>query len=93
MRRACDLILAGDVMTVAADLTPEAYADAMMLATGLTTVPVPQGYTIESHEVRGEDHVFRVRFRTSLRDFDASATWRRIDGAWKIVAIAVDGLG
>lgn len=93
MRRACDLILAGDYMTVVADLTPEAYADAMALAAGLTTVPVPQSYTIESEEMQGEDHAFRVRFKTSLRDFDATAAWRQIEDAWKIVSIKVEGLG
>jgi hypothetical protein len=93
MRRACDLILAGDFFAVAADLTPEAYNDAMLLATGLTGVPLPDSYTLASHSVSGADHVFRVTFHTSVRDFDATAAWREVDGAWKIASIKVDGLG
>ena len=93
MRRACDALLAGDYMLAMADLTPEALNDAMTLGAGLTTVPVPQSCAIESHEEGGGEHRFVVLFRTSLRDFRATATWRLVDGAWKIVAISVEGLG
>ena len=92
MRRACDALLAGDYMLAMADLTPEALNDSMTLGAGLTTVPTPQSYAIESHLEIGGEHRFVVLFKTSLRDFRASAAWRQVDGAWKIVAISVEGL-
>ena len=93
MRRACDAILAGDYILAMADLTPEALDDAMTLGAGLATVPVPESYAIESREESGGEHRFAVLFKTSLRDFRATATWRLVDGAWKVVAISVEGLG
>lgn len=93
MRRACDAVLAGDYMLAMADLTPEALQDAMTLGAGLTTVPVPQSYAIESEETVAGEERFVVLFKTSLRDFRARVTWRPVEGAWKIVAIAVEGLG
>lgn len=92
MRRACDAILAGDIYGAMADLTPEAVNEAMGLAAGITTVPMPQSYTIESHEELNGDHRYGVRFLTSGPELNAQATWRLIGGAWKIVSIGVIGL-
>jgi hypothetical protein len=93
MRRACDAILQGDIYTAMADLTPEAVNEAMSLAAGLTAVPMPQSYDIESHEEVDGEHRFGVRFKTSAQDFRASASWRAFDGAWKITSIKiVEGL-
>jgi hypothetical protein len=89
MRRACDAILQGDVYTAMADLTPEAVAEAMALAAGLVAVPTPLSYEIESHESAGGEHRFGVVFRTSAQDFRATATWREVDGAWKITSIRI----
>ncbi len=93
MRRACDALLRGDYMTAMADLTPEALNDAMALGVSFTTVPVPESYAVESQEEAGGDQRFVVLFKTSLRDFRATATWRLVEGAWKIAAVGVDGLG
>ena len=90
MRRTCEAILQGDILTAMNDLTPEAYADAMNLATGVTSVPAIESYLIESHESAGAEQIFRVSFKTSLRDLRARATWRQVEGAWKITGIAVD---
>jgi hypothetical protein len=92
MRSACDLILRGDIMGAMADLTPEAMNDAMGLAAGLTGLTLPESYMIESHQVNGDEHRFRVRFKAAERELSAWATWREIDGAWKITQISVDGI-
>ena len=82
----------GDIYTAMADLTPEAMGEAMALATGLTTVPTPQGYEIESHEEAAGAHSYRVLFKTSAQDFRASVTWRQVAGAWKIASLRVQDL-
>lgn len=92
MRRACDAILAGEYMAAMENLAPEALNDAMALASGLAAVPVPESYVIEAHEESGADHRFAVSFKTSLGEFRATATWRLVEGAWKVVAISVEGL-
>jgi hypothetical protein len=90
MRNACDLILRGDIMSAMADLTPEAMNDAMALAGGLSGLTLPESYEIESHEEDAGEHRFRVRFVTVQRNLTASATWRDVDGAWKITGITIE---
>ena len=80
----------GDIYTAMADLTPEAMGEAMALATGLTTVPTPQGYEIESHEEAGGEHRYKVLFKTSAQDFRAAVTWRQVGGAWKIASLRLE---
>ena len=92
MRRVCDAILVGDFYGAMADLTPEAANEAMMLGAGLAGAALPESYVIESHEEMDGAHRFGVRFVTSARDFRASATWKAIDGFWKITAIGVEDL-
>ena len=93
MRRACDALLQGDVYTAMADLTPEAVNEAMALAAGLTAVPAPESYELDSHEEDAGEHRYGVRFKTSAQDFRATASWRQVDGAWKIISIRIlDGL-
>jgi hypothetical protein len=92
MRRACDAIMAGDFFSAMADLTPEAANQAMELAAGLSTVPMPQSYEIVSYQEREGLHRFRVRFVTAEREFQTWANWRQVDGAWKIVALGVEDL-
>jgi hypothetical protein len=92
VRANCDAIMAKDVMRAAADLTPEAMAGLMAVAMTITQAPELQGYSIESHTESGVDHVFKIRFRTSLGDVVANATWREIAGTWKIAAVSVEGL-
>jgi hypothetical protein len=92
MRRACDAILQGDVMTAMADLSPEAFNEAMIMGGQISSVPTPESYSIESHEESNGVHRFQVRFKTSVRDVMAHATWRQIDGAWRITSISADGL-
>ena len=91
MRRVCDAILAGDFYGAMADLTLEAANQAMALGAGLAGELLPESYVIESHEEVDGEHRFGVRFVTPARDFRASATWKAIDGAWKITAIGVEG--
>ena len=92
MRRACDAILAGDVMTAMQDLSPEAMNEAMMMGANIAMLPTPQSYDIESRETAGDEQRFVVRFKTSAQDIVAKASWRDFGGAWKIVSISAEGL-
>jgi hypothetical protein len=90
MRRACDALLEGDIFTAMADLSNEALNEAMSMTAGITSFPTPSGYNIESHEEADVEHRFRVRFQTNQGDIAAHATWRQVDGAWKITSINVE---
>jgi hypothetical protein len=90
MRRACELIMAGDFFSAMADLTPEAMADAMNLGMGMTGLPLPEGYELEAPEQVGEDTRYHVTFKSGERRMRAFANWRQIDGAWKIAAIGIE---
>ena len=93
MRGTCDAILRGDMMGALQELTPEALNQAMTLAAEAMALPTPESYEVESHEEAADgEHHFRVRFKTSSQDIVASASWRQIDGVWKITAIAAAGL-
>ncbi len=93
MRAACEAILQGDMMTALQELTPEALNQAMTLAADTMMLPTPESYEMESHEESADgEHHFRVRFHTTSQDVVATASWRQIDGVWKITAIAAEGL-
>ena len=92
LRRACDAILQGDVMTAMQDLSPEALNDAMAMGANIMGLPIPVSYEVDSHEVVEGEERFVVRFKTSAQDIVVRSTWRQFDGAWKIVSIAVEGL-
>lgn len=90
----CQAIMSGDLMRVMGDFTPDALAALMTVGSGLNVnaLPALHGYEIESHEQEGADHNFVIKFRTSDGEVTAHATWRDIDGFWKIAAITLEGL-
>jgi hypothetical protein len=89
----CQAVLAGDLMRVMNDFTPEALG-AVMASGGASMAAMPSllGYRIESREPRGDDHLFRIRFTTSEGEVGVAATWRAVEGAWKIAALDIEGL-
>jgi hypothetical protein len=92
MRRACDCIMRGDIMSALQDLTPEAFNEALAMGGEITSLSTPQSYELVSREESDGEHRFAVRFKTTERDVVAKATWRLIDGAWKITSISAEGL-
>ena len=90
MRRACDLIMAGDFFNALADLTPEAMAEAMNLGMGMTGLPLPESYELSTPQQVGEDTRYDVTFKSGVREMRAFASWRQIDGAWKITSIGIE---
>ena len=92
MRVTCEAILRGDLMAAMNDLTPDAFAQAMSLATTITALPTPESYVIEGQEEVDGEQRFRVRFKTSSQDIVAAAAWRQFDGVWKITSITAEGL-
>jgi hypothetical protein len=93
VERNCQAIMSGDVMLAMADFTPDALAGLMTAGAGFTgAMPMLHGYSIESHEARGEDHLFTIKFSTSTGDVTANSTWAEVDGSWRITSIILDGL-
>jgi len=85
----CQALLIGDLMRVMNDLTPEAMAQVMSGGGNMGAMPALRSFDIQSHDVQGDDHVFKIKFERD-QDFTAIATWRDIGGAWKIAALAVE---
>ena len=52
-------------------------------------MPALTSFDIESHDQNGDDHVFKVKF-SGDQDFMAIATWRDVDGQWKIADLAME---
>lgn len=91
----CQAVLAGDMMRVMGDLTPEALGKLMsnMSAGGGAGMgPPPTGFEILSHDQQGEDHVFKVKF-SGEQEATATATWRDVGGQWKIADLAMETAG
>ena len=88
----CEAIMAGDLMRAANDFTPEALANVMAIGAAMTAMPSFLGYSIESHNVFGEDHLIDIAFRTTEGEFRARATWRDVDGYWRIAGIDLAGV-
>jgi len=93
MRRACDSIMRGDIMTALADLTPEAFQEAMVMGANIVSLPTPESYDFDSREELPDGtQRFVVRFKTSAQDIIARASWKQLDGFWKITSISAEGL-
>jgi hypothetical protein len=92
VKQNCQAVLAGDLMRIMSDLTPEALGQVMASAGGgggMGAMPALTGFDIVSHETEGDDHHFKVNF-SGDQNFTANATWREVDGAWKIAALSME---
>jgi len=85
----CQALLAGDLMRVMNDLTPEALGQVMSGGGNMGAMPALTGFDIQSHDQQGEDHVFKIKF-SGDQEFTALATWRDVGGQWKIAALAME---
>lgn len=72
-----------DIQGVAKYLTPEAVDSLRASFPGLP--PRVQGYEIVSHEPRGADHVFEVRYSARDQSFVVRSRWRELDEGWMII--------
>ncbi len=90
VKQNCQAVLAGDLMKIMGDLTPEALGNLMANAGGgMGTMPTLTAFNIENHDQDGDDHVFTVKF-SGDQDFTAVATWRDVGGAWKIADLKME---
>lgn len=87
----CQAVLTGDLMRIMNDLTPEALGKLMAAGGGggMASMPALKTFDIESHDVQGEDHLFKIKF-SGDQDFTALATWRDVGGQWKIADLAME---
>ena len=58
----CQALLIGDLMRVMNDLTPEAMAQVMSGGGNMGAMPALRSFDIQSHDVEGDDHVFKIKF-------------------------------
>lgn len=90
VKQNCQAVLIGDLMRIMADLTPEALGALMANAGGgMGAMPALTSFDIQSHDVSGDDHVFKIQFKGD-QDFTATATWKDVGGAWKITNLAME---
>ena len=90
VKQNCQAVLIGDLMRIMADLTPEALGALMANAGGgMGAMPALTSFDVQSHDVAGDDHVFKIQFKGD-QDFLAVATWKDVDGAWKITNLAME---
>jgi hypothetical protein len=89
VKQNCQALLIGDLMRVMNDLTPEAMSQLMSGGGNMGAMPALTGFDVQSHDVNGEDHLFKITFKGD-QDFTALATWRDVGGAWKIAALAME---
>jgi hypothetical protein len=91
VKQNCQAVLAGDLMRIMGDLTPEALGNLMANAGGggMAQMPTLTGFQIMNQEQNGDDHVFTVEF-SGDQTFTAIATWRDVGGAWKIADLKME---
>jgi hypothetical protein len=92
VKQNCQAVLAGDLMRIMQDLTPEALGALMANAGGgggMGAMPTLTGFDIASHDVDGENHKFKITF-TGDQNFTAHATWKDVSGAWKITELTME---
>lgn len=84
--RTCEAIVAGNLVQVMTDLTPEAVSKLMAAQTQMGGGPIPQvtGYELQSITRDGSDYIAQVTFQ-STQNVTLEARWREVNGAWKIV--------
>ena len=85
----CQAVLIGDLMRIMSDLTPEAMGKLMAGGGGMGAMPALTSFDVQSHDVAGGDHVFKIQFKGD-QDFLAVATWKDVGGAWKITNLAME---
>jgi hypothetical protein len=90
--QSCGALMSGDIMRLMTDFTPEALTSLMASASSITSVPALTGFDIQSHDTDGDQHIFRILFKTSEGDVTAHATYKDVDGFWKITNLTIDGL-
>src|SRR5690348_10024636 len=90
VKQNCQAVLNGDMMRIMQDLTPEALGALMANAgSNMGAMPALKSFDIQSHDVNGDDHVFKIAFAGD-QDFNAVATWKDVGGAWKITNLAME---
>lgn len=94
VERSAEAVKTGNLAQLMGDITPEALAQMMQLATsagGLSpaTMPNIEGYGISDIGPDGDGEVFDVTFRSSAGTATLRATWKLVMGQWKITAVGL----
>ena len=87
VKRNCQALLLGDLSRLMMDLTQEAMAQMMAAGAGPGAIPQISSFDIQSHEQQEEDHIFKIKFVGVAGETVVTATWRDIEGEWKIAAL------
>jgi hypothetical protein len=100
--RNAQALVAGNMMQLMMDITPEAMAGLMQMgaaagvnpgAFSLTSMPAITGYELgESAVLDGGAELIPATFHSALGSMTIVATWKEIAGAWKIAAVTVNNI-
>lgn len=104
--RNAQALMAGNMMQLMMDITPEAMAGLMQMgaaagaaagvnptAFSLTSMPTLTGYELgEPTVVPGGGELIPATFHSALGSITIVSTWKEIAGAWKIAAVTVNNI-
>lgn len=99
--RNAQALMAGNMMQLMMDITPEAMAGLMQMGTAagvnpgafsLASMPGITGFELgESTELEGAE-LIPTTFHSALGSITVVSTWKEIAGAWKIAAVTVNNI-
>jgi hypothetical protein len=94
--RTARAVMTGNLAQVMADLSPEAMAQLMQLASGAqglspTQLPSIEGFDIAEDPAEEGEVRYRVQFHSSAGSVTVATTWRPVLGQWKVVSIGLAG--
>lgn len=99
VERSAQAIVAGNIVQVMSDLTPEALAQVLQMAseqglnpgsvTALGGLPGISGYTVIDAGKDEDSETFLVTFEAPEGRATVESTWKQVLGQWKIAAFRV----
>lgn len=99
--RNAQALMAGNMMQLMMDITPEAMAALMQMgaaagvnpgAFSLTSMPAITSYELGESTVLDGAELIPATFHSALGSLTIVATWKEIMGAWKIAAVTVNNI-
>lgn len=94
-------LAAGNLAQILMDITPEALAQVMQMATqqgvnpaglSLTALPSVSSYEVAEAGKDADSETFHVTFTSDKGTATLSSTWKQVLGQWKIVSLGVVSL-
>lgn len=99
--RNAQALMAGNMMQLMMDITPEAMAGLMQMGAAagvnpgqfsLASMPGVTGYELGESTVVDGAELIPATFHSALGSITVVATWKEVGGAWKIAALTVNNI-